>query len=217
MSARNRTITSCPGCNEALEVPLNRGDLGLMCPGCRHRWDWYAPPRPNPRRRKRLLILLLAVAVPLFGAVLVWFCLDNYIEAGRHLTPYSVRVRGYYRRDGTYVAPYHRRPPGSVAHDAPYEQTRSLCQLGMFFGVGSSLVPPFLVVRGRKKNRLTGQLGNLPFHERPPPVSTGHWPGPAARIPENPPAVEFSPPVGASMQVRPHAVDCGEGIAPHDI
>ncbi len=46
------------------------------------------------------------------------------IEAGKHLTPYSVSVSGYYRKDGTYVRPHNRRPPGSVEHDAPYLATR---------------------------------------------------------------------------------------------
>ena len=50
---------------------------------------------------------------------------SNYIDAGSHLTPYSVSVRGYYRNDGTYVRSHYRRPPGSVAHDRPYERKRS--------------------------------------------------------------------------------------------
>ena len=68
----------------------------------------------------------------------------NYIEAGTKLTPYSVSVSGYYRKDGTYVHPYQRRPPGGVRHDAPYESQRAnmgilffLCLIG---GVGSIVV-----------------------------------------------------------------------------
>ncbi len=50
---------------------------------------------------------------------------STYIEAGKHLTPSSVSVRGYYRRDGTYIHPYNRRPPGGARHDVPYESTRT--------------------------------------------------------------------------------------------
>jgi hypothetical protein len=55
------------------------------------------------------------------------------MEAGEHLTPYSVSVRGYYRSDGTYVGPHSRRPPGSVEHDAPYERKRMY--MGILFFV----------------------------------------------------------------------------------
>lgn len=47
---------------------------------------------------------------------------SSYNEAGTHLSSYSIYVHGYYRRGGTYINAYHRRPPGSVKHDAPYEQ-----------------------------------------------------------------------------------------------
>ncbi|MEO9210446.1 MAG: KTSC domain-containing protein [Ginsengibacter sp.] len=47
---------------------------------------------------------------------------SSYNEAGTHLSSWSVHVHGYYRRDGTYINPYHRRPPGGVKHDAPYER-----------------------------------------------------------------------------------------------
>lgn len=56
---------------------------------------------------------------------------EKRIEAGKHLTLYSVSVRGYYRNDGTYVRPHSRRPPGSVAHDAPYLAKRSRLFWGM--------------------------------------------------------------------------------------
>ena len=58
---------------------------------------------------------------------------SSYIDAGHHLTPYSVSVRGYYRRDGTYVNPYKRRPPGGVRHDIPYEDRRFY--MGLLFFV----------------------------------------------------------------------------------
>lgn len=56
---------------------------------------------------------------------------EERIEARKHLTPYSVSVRGYYRSNGTYVRPHSRRPPGSVAHDAPYLSKRSRLFWGM--------------------------------------------------------------------------------------
>src|SRR6185437_14407951 len=57
---------------------------------------------------------------------------SSYIEAGKYFTPYSVSVRGYYRRDGTYINPYNRRPPGGARHDVPYENTRTKMAL-LFF------------------------------------------------------------------------------------
>lgn len=59
-----------------------------------------------------------------------------YIEAGQHLTPYSVSVRGYYRSDGTYVRPHSRRPPGGAIHDVPYESKRFLCMIFILVGLG---------------------------------------------------------------------------------
>lgn len=66
---------------------------------------------------------------------------SSYIEAGTHLTPYSVSVSGYYRKDGTYVGPYNRRPPGSVNKDAPWKRQRflmgTLFICSMLIGLGS--------------------------------------------------------------------------------
>jgi hypothetical protein len=45
-------------------------------------------------------------------------------------TPASVSVLGYYRRDGTYVHPYHRRPPGGAQHDAPFEAAAQNKRMG---------------------------------------------------------------------------------------
>lgn len=67
---------------------------------------------------------------------------SSYINSGKHLTPYSVSVSGYYRSDGTYVRPYHRRPPGSVKHDAPYKDKQTamaslfiICIMGGGFSI----------------------------------------------------------------------------------
>lgn len=73
--------------------------------------------------------------------------LDSYEEAGSHLTPYSVSVRGYTRKGGTYVNPYHRRPRGGVPHDRPYENERSLLILGMTALVIVSVVTVRLLTR----------------------------------------------------------------------
>jgi hypothetical protein len=109
--------------------------------------------RINPR-----LHLTVGIALPVLGLAIFCYSLEVYGEAGRHLTPASVSVSGYHRRDGTYVRPYHRRPPGGVAHDAPYERTRSLCQGGMLLGVAVSLVPllPFLIQKKWKQSANSG-------------------------------------------------------------
>ncbi len=100
--------------------------------------------------------VLIALLFPLAGMAIFWSSLMAYLEAGRHLTPASVSVSGYYRRDGTYVRPYNRRPPGGVTHDAPYLRTRSLCESGMLLGVAVSLVPviPFVMKRQRTRGSL---------------------------------------------------------------
>ena len=70
-----------------------------------------------------------SIARAWLAGMLTWFpgglvvgvvgvCMFSHAQS--NLTPYSVSVRGYYRSDGTYVRPHRRRPPGSVAHDAPY-------------------------------------------------------------------------------------------------
>lgn len=69
---------------------------------------------------------------------------STYIEAGSKLTPYSVSVSGYQRKDGTYVRPHNRRPPRSVKRDAPWKGKRFL--MGTLFlgsvalGLGSVFI-----------------------------------------------------------------------------
>lgn len=60
--------------------------------------------------RKRMIGLALAVFASLGGCAF----------ARTNMTPPSVSVSGYTRRDGTYVHGYNRRPPGSVSHDSPF-------------------------------------------------------------------------------------------------
>jgi hypothetical protein len=75
--------------------------------------------RSPKKRKKRLTGIALVV-----GGLLLWM----FGCAG--VTPASVSVSGYYRSDGTYVDSYNRRPPGSVAHDSPFETAE---WLGFFF------------------------------------------------------------------------------------
>jgi hypothetical protein len=56
------------------------------------------------------------------------------ISASKHITPSSVSVSGYYRQDGTYVNAYHRRPPGSLAHDSPYETKETIGEIIAIIG-----------------------------------------------------------------------------------
>jgi len=94
-------------------------------------------------------IMKIAKHIAIYLAVLgigIWiFCAshDSYCVAGSHLTPASVHVSGYYRRDGTYVHEYYRRPPGGVPHDAPYESTQSRCRFFMVVGGVVSLFGGF--------------------------------------------------------------------------
>jgi len=58
-----------------------------------------------------------------------------YLSAIRHITPASVSVSGYFRRDGTYVNSYNRRPAGSVSHDSPYEVESALASIIVVAGL----------------------------------------------------------------------------------
>jgi hypothetical protein len=58
-------------------------------------------------------------------------------------TPKTVHVSGYYRRDGTYVHSYYRRPPGAAQHDTPYEKA---AQNKQFAGGFVSLIGGVAVV-----------------------------------------------------------------------
>ena len=87
----------------------------------------------------------LILPLCLFGSVK---SCSEYREAGQQLTPYSVDVQGYSRSDRTYVRPHSRRPPGGVAHDAPYKRKRFymsiLFVVSCLGGVGSILVYTFM-------------------------------------------------------------------------
>lgn len=110
--------------------------------------------------------------VLLSGGFLIWE------EAGSHLTPYSVSVRGYYSQDGTYVRPHHRRPPGSVEHDRPYESQRIIGTWMMIFGL-------CLAVRAIYRFKLKSDMDLLPpldyVSDLPPPPRNIRIPECAAR------------------------------------
>jgi hypothetical protein len=53
-------------------------------------------------------------------------CIFLIIYAQSNLTPKTVYVSGYTKKDGTRVSSYYRRPPGSVEHDSPYETIKYL-------------------------------------------------------------------------------------------
>jgi hypothetical protein len=50
---------------------------------------------------------------------------NSYSNLSNKLTPNSVNVSGYYRKDGSYVNSYSRRPPGAVDKDKPTEKEMS--------------------------------------------------------------------------------------------
>lgn len=87
--------------------------------------------------------LWLIFPIALFGSI---SSCESYIEAGTYLTEASVSVRGYYRKDGTYVKPYNRRPPGGAIHDKPYESRRTLMGFLFFVSVAGGLGSIFFYV-----------------------------------------------------------------------
>jgi hypothetical protein len=67
--------------------------------------------------RKLLVGLWVAVAMSIGGCFF----------SNANITPSSVSVSGYTRRDGTRVSGYSRRPAGSKGHDEPFELLRGRC------------------------------------------------------------------------------------------
>jgi len=67
--------------------------------------------------------------LPIGLALQIGGCAVN-LSAHYEPTPASVSVSGYYRSDGTYVHPYHRRLPGGAQHDAPYEKAAATKKMG---------------------------------------------------------------------------------------
>src|SRR4051812_22214616 len=102
--------------------------------------------------KKRLIICLVLV---ILGALIIWKSLSAYREAETHLTPASVSVSGYTKRDGTYIRPYNRRPPGGAIHDRPYEDLMSLYSILMLVGGGLIILPIGIMWRGRSHNKIS--------------------------------------------------------------
>jgi hypothetical protein len=110
-------------------------------------------PRKLLSNRWKAVIHLILIAS---GVVILWFGFSGYREAESHLTPKSVSVRGYHRRDGTYVAPYNRRPPGGAIHDRPYENQMFWYSLLMVMGGGLVIIPIGMMARTKMRNRSQG-------------------------------------------------------------
>ena len=82
-----------------------------------------------------------------YSGVLLWLPIAVFLIVIGHYkrdenlgqtTARSVSVSGYYRRDGTHINSYNRRPAGDVPHDAPYERAAffwgALCFVGYCAG-----------------------------------------------------------------------------------
>ena len=101
---------------------------------------------------KRLVISLVLVVL---GALIFWKSLSAYKEAKTHLTPASISVSGYSRRDGTYVRPYNRRPPGGAIHDRPYEDAMFLYSVLMLFSGGLIILPIGIILRSKTHKKFS--------------------------------------------------------------
>lgn len=84
------------------------------------------------------------------------------------ITPASISVSGYTRRDGTSVHSYSRRPPGSVDHDAPYQTMQ------LIFGVAGVASGVYCIVKIRKFKKFNideHYLANFKFEYQYPVLS----------------------------------------------
>jgi hypothetical protein len=89
---------------------------------------------------------------------------ENYIENGEHLTSYSISVNGYYRKDGTYVSSYKRRPSGGIKHDAPYKKERFYSSILFLVFTGGNLISFYIFyIRGCSE---LGEIKNLERKKR---------------------------------------------------
>lgn len=64
---------ACPGCQQRLSVPANRGPLRVRCARCAGEFDWspplVAPARHAPSGRPVLLALLVALPLAALAAL----------------------------------------------------------------------------------------------------------------------------------------------------
>jgi hypothetical protein len=111
--------------------------------------------------KKRLFLSLVLV---ILGTLVFWKSLSAYKEAETHLTSASVSVSGYTRRDGTYVKPYNRRPPGGAIHDRPYENAMFLYSVLTIVGGGLIILPIGIMWRGNTHKKFS--------QEQPHPLET---------------------------------------------
>jgi hypothetical protein len=87
----------------------------------------------RPRFGKIVPAILVGIILSVGGC-------GGFIASRSAMTPASVKVSGYTRRDGSYVRPYSRRPPGSRAKDWPYELGACFSTLVFLVGVGITVV-----------------------------------------------------------------------------
>jgi hypothetical protein len=85
---------------------------------------------------------------------------EGYLSANSKLTPYSVTVKGYYRSDGTRVESYKRRPPGSVAHDKPYERAKVWNVIQLLFSVVIGILS-FIFFLLDARSRINSELNKI--------------------------------------------------------
>jgi predicted DNA-binding transcriptional regulator YafY len=99
--------------------------------------EWSSILRDHKMRQMTAATTRLKSARRLLAAliVIVMLAAGGCIWAHRKVTPASVHVSGYVRSDGRRVSSYSRRPPSTVAHDAPYAMLRFFC-LAVLVGGG---------------------------------------------------------------------------------
>jgi len=130
---------------------------------------------PLEANLKKRATRLIGIAF-LVGGILLWV----FGYAG--VTPSSVNVSGYHRSDGTYVDSYSRRPPGSVAHDNPFETAEWLGVFSFCAGVyilvvkrspGNSSPVPFVSIP-RAATELASEVELAPVPRRQG-IATINW------------------------------------------
>jgi hypothetical protein len=89
-------------------------------------------------RGRKIRIVLSTLLVG--SAIFLGSC-SLYLDNKSNLTPSSVSVRGYTRRDGSHVSPHSRRPPGGAIHDRPSEQWMTVWGLLSLAGIALAVGP----------------------------------------------------------------------------
>ena len=110
----------------------------------------------------------------LIGAILGLAGNHWRIEGAANETPRSVFVHGYTTMEGTHVHSYFRRPPGSVAHDRPYEREEWYGDVAEFAGFAMLLWFAYGVGWASDRSLLKVPAGSVP----PEPIGaapSGVW------------------------------------------